>query len=80
MKPWFQGRNLLFHVISADLRGIKKEYASKGIKIFAAAIGDDKENIQRIYQDGFLDITRLERLPVNLGKLVIQQIKNNIAA
>ena len=64
----------------ADLRGIKKEYASKGIKIFAAAIGDDKENIQRIYQDGFLDITRLERLPVNLGKLVIQQIKNNIAA
>ncbi len=64
----------------ADLRGIKKEYAAKGIKIFAAAIGDDKENIQRIYQDGFLDITRLERLPVNLGKLVIQQIKNNIAA
>lgn len=64
----------------ADLRGIKKEYAAKGIKIFAAAIGDNKENIQRIYQDGFLDITRLERLPVNLGKLVIQQIKNNIAA
>lgn len=63
----------------ADLRGIKKEYAAKGIKIFAAAIGDDKENIQRIYKDGFLDITHLERLPVNLGRLVIQQIKNNIA-
>ena len=30
--------------------------------------------------EGFLDITNLEKLPVNLGKLIIQQIKNNIAA
>lgn len=64
----------------ADLRGIKQEYTRKGIKFFAAAIGNDKENIQRIYMDGFLDITNLEKLPVNLGKLIIQQIKNNIAA
>ena len=64
----------------ADLRGIKQEYTRKGIKFFAAAIGNDKENIQRIYKDGFLDITNLEKLPVNLGKLIIQQIKNNIAA
>ena len=64
----------------ADLRGIKQEYSRKGIRIFAAAIGNDKENIQRIYKDGFLDITNLEKLPVNLGRLIIQQIKNNIAA
>ena len=64
----------------ADLRGIKQEYSRKGIQIFAAAIGNDKENIQRIYKDGFLDITNLEKLPVNLGRLIIQQIKNNIAA
>lgn len=64
----------------ADLRGIKKEYSAKGIRIFAAAIGDDKPNIQRIYGDGFLDISNLEKLPVNLGKLIIQQIKDKLAA
>lgn len=38
----------------ADLRGIKNEYRKRGIVIFAAAIGDDKENISgwffRYYQ------------------------------
>ena len=61
-------------------RGIKKEYSTKGIQLFAAAIGDDKANIQRIYGDGFLDITNLEKLPVNLGKLIIQQVKQKYAA
>ena len=64
----------------ADLRGIKREYSAKGIKLFAAAIGSDKPNIQRIYGDGFLDITNLEKLPTNLGKLIIQQVRNKIVA
>ncbi len=64
----------------ADLRGIKKEYSAKGIQMFAAAIGSDKPNIQRIYRDGFLDITNLEKLPVNLGRLIIQKVKNQYAA
>ena len=64
----------------ADLRGIKKEYSAKGIKLFAAAIGSDKPNIQRIYGDGFLDISNLEKLPVNLGRLMINQIKNKCCA
>lgn len=64
----------------ADLRGIKKEYSAKGIQMFAAAIGSDKPNIQRIYGDGFLDITNLEKLPVNLGRLIIQKVKNQYAA
>ena len=59
----------------ADLRGIKNEYRKRGIVIFAAAIGDDKENIRRIYQDGFLDITRLEDLPKNMTQLVKQYLK-----
>ena len=59
----------------ADLRGIKKEYSKKGIKLFAAAIGDDKENIKRIYQNGFLDITKLEDLPKNMTLLVKQYLK-----
>lgn len=37
----------------ADLRGIKQEYSRKGIRLFSAAIGEDKPNIKRIYGDGF---------------------------
>ena len=36
----------------------------------AAAIGDDKENIERIYGDSFLDITDLNQLPVKLTQVV----------
>ena len=59
----------------ADLRGIKKEYERKGITLFAAAIGDDKDRLQHIYKDGFLDITDLEKLPKNIARLIIQHLK-----
>lgn len=58
----------------ADLRGIKLEYTRKGITMFAAAIGDDKPNIQRIYKDGFLDITNLNELPYQLTRLISSYI------
>ena len=57
-----------------DLRGIKQEYQRKGILFVAAAIGDDKENIQRIYGDSFLDITDLNQLPVKLTAVVKKHI------
>ena len=53
-----------------DLRGIQQEYRRKGILFVAAAIGDDKENIERIYGDSFLDITDLHQLPVKLTQVV----------
>ena len=53
-----------------DLRGIKKEFHHKGVYLVAAAIGSDKENIERIYTDSFLDITDLEQLPVKLTEKV----------
>jgi len=59
----------------ADLRGIRKEYTRKGVTLFAAAIGDDKENIERIYQEGFLDITDLNKLPMNLTRLIARYVK-----
>lgn len=59
----------------ADLRGIKHEYNNKGVTMFAAAIGNDKENIERIYQEGYLDITDLNALPVNLTRLVVKYLK-----
>lgn len=60
----------------ADLRGIKREFENRGLVIFAAAIGDDKENIKRIYKDGFLDITNLEHLSKNLTRLIKQYLIN----
>ncbi|NBJ90175.1 cobaltochelatase CobT-related protein [Acutalibacter sp. 1XD8-36] len=58
-----------------DLRGIKQEYQRKGIAFVAAAIGDDKPSIQRIYGDSFLDITDLEQLPVKLTAMVKKHIR-----
>ena len=53
-----------------DLRGIKQEYKRKGILFVAAAIGDDKQNIERIYGDSFLDITDLNQLPMKLTAVI----------
>jgi len=58
----------------ADLRGIKLEYSRKGVQIFAAAIGDDRDRIERIYGSGFLDITNLNELPVMLTQLISRNL------
>ena len=58
-----------------DLRGIKQEYTRKKILFAAAAIGDDKLSIERIYGDSFLDITDLNQLPVKLTALVKRHIR-----
>ncbi|MCM1508928.1 MAG: nitric oxide reductase activation protein NorD [Ruminococcus flavefaciens] len=58
-----------------DLRGIKQEYQRKGIIFVAAAIGDDKQNIERIYGDSFLDITDLNQLPTKLTNVVKRHIR-----
>lgn len=58
----------------ADLRGIRLEYARKGVQIFAAAIGDDREQIERIYGAGYLDITDLSKLPVMLTNLISRNL------
>lgn len=58
-----------------DLRGIKQEYQRKGILFVAAAIGSDKQNIERIYGDSFLDITDLNQLPTKLTNVVKRHIR-----
>ena len=58
-----------------DLRGIKQEYQRKGILFVAAAIGSDKENIERIYGDSYLDITDLNKLPVKLAGVIKRFIR-----
>lgn len=58
-----------------DLRGIKQEYQRKGVVFVAAAIGEDKPSIQRIYGDSFLDITDLEKLPGKLTSVVKKHLR-----
>lgn len=58
-----------------DLRGIKKEYQRKGLHFIAAAIGEDKENIERIFGNSFMDITDLKKLPLLLTNVVKRFIK-----
>ena len=58
-----------------DLRGIKQEYQRKGVLFVAAAIGSDKENIERIYGDSFMDITDLNKLPVKLAGVIKRFIR-----
>ena len=58
-----------------DLRGIKHEYRRKGVLLIAAAIGDDKESIERIYGDSFMDITDLEQLPAKLTSVIKRHIR-----
>ena len=58
-----------------DLRGIQREYQRKGILFVAAAIGNDKQNIERIYGDSFLDITDLNLLPEKLTSVVKRHIR-----
>lgn len=58
-----------------DLRGIKQEYQRNGILFIAAAIGNDKQNIERIYGDSFLDISDLNQLPTKLTNVVKRHIR-----
>ena len=58
-----------------DLRGVKQEYQRKGVLFVAAAIGNDKENIERIYGDSFLDISELNKLPVKLAGIIKRFIR-----
>ena len=40
----------------------------------AAAIGDDRDRIERIYGTGFLDITDLNQLPIMLTQLITRNL------
>ena len=58
-----------------DLRGIQHEYKRKNVLFVAAAIGNDKDNIARIYGDAFMDISDISQLPVKLTNVVKRFIK-----
>ena len=59
-----------------DLQYTVKKYSKKGVTIIAAAIGDDKENIKRIYgEKSFLDISDISALPKEMLKIIKRNMK-----
>lgn len=60
-----------------DLKKIKRNLKNKGVTFLAAAIGEDKAAIEEIYQEAFLDISDLERLPAVLSKKLLNLIRRD---
>ena len=58
-----------------DLQETKRNLTKRGVALFAAAIGDDREQIEDIYQDGFLNISDLNAMPAKLAKLLLKYIR-----
>lgn len=57
-----------------DLMSAKLMLKKQGVITFAAAIGDDRDVIEKIYGDGFLNISDLKKLPTNIVRLVERYI------
>ncbi|SNT24537.1 AAA domain (dynein-related subfamily) [Anaerovirgula multivorans] len=54
-----------------DMKDTLQEYRRKGIKFLAAAIGQDKEAIRKLYgAENTLDITDLKQLPARLVQII----------
>ena len=59
----------------ADLRMAKQEFHKMGVTLFSAAIGDDREVIEDIYGDSFLNISDLKTMPQKLAALLLRYIR-----
>lgn len=57
-----------------DIASIIKRYKRMGVETIAAAIGDDREAIERIYGTGFLDVSDLNALPKMLTNIIKKRI------
>ena len=58
-----------------DLRSIKGFYSKRGLHIFAAAIGEDKDAIHNCYGDGFIDVSNLNNLPNVMFNIISKYIR-----
>lgn len=70
MAPDYSGRAAENDVISV-VQGLRNE----GLIIFAAAIGSDRAKIERLYQEGFLDISNQDTLPTQMLQLIRRFIR-----
>ena len=58
-----------------DLQEAKRDLEKRGIKLFTAAIGDDRKLIEEIYTNGYLNISDLKKMPTKLGGLITRFIR-----
>ncbi len=58
-----------------DLRAFRSDFISCGGLLIAAAIGDDKNAIHRIYGQSFMDITDLSSFPLRLAQYLKRHIR-----
>lgn len=56
----------------ADTRREREKLEHRGIHVMAAAIGEDRELIRRIYGKGFLNISDTERIPAAMAGIIRQ--------
>lgn len=57
------------------LRDLVKEYVKDGIHVFVAALGSNKANIDKVYENvSFIDITDPSELPTNMLKAIRRTI------
>ena len=72
-QPYAQGYK--GEIAKADLQEAKYSLEKRGVKLFSAAIGDDREMIEEIYKDGFLNIADFNTMPVKLAGLIARFIR-----
>lgn len=72
-QPYAQGYN--GEIAKADLQEAKYSLEKRGVKLFSAAIGDDRKMIEEIYKDGFLNIADFNTMPVKLAGLIARFIR-----
>lgn len=58
-----------------DLRAFHSDFVRRGGLLIAAAIGDDKDAIHRIYGQSFMDITDLPTFPLHLTQYLKRHIR-----
>ena len=57
------------------LRDLVNEYVKNGVHVFVAALGSDKANIDKVYENvSFIDITDPSELPTNMLKAIRRTI------
>lgn len=59
-----------------DLQNIKNEFERKGGRLIAAAIGDDRDTIKRIYGNSFLDVTDVNKLPLKMASIISKYVQD----
>ena len=57
------------------IQDIKRRRERRGVHVFAAAVGEDREIIESIYKEGFLNISDMKTMPAKFAALLTKYMK-----